>query len=315
VTLSRSGSLLGKCTQVTKVRDHFRLYQHADILPEAGGRFEELIREVSAVSIVVKDLEDQAACADSLLNRHGSHKSSELKSVIDNIRVALEELKDLAEKYPSLTSIQKRKLDTFRFATKDITDIRARLAFHVQAAQSILDGLRGKSLAHIQIQNDNSLNSLGRLEAESTDTRQALARVEQLLLDKIQEVKQGSREPSVMSGDGWNIWSELRRDLQFEGYVRTPLRSTHASRKTYVKLINLMALVFTFVWLANRAFNHGHQLFDNGVYVTREAATPTTTSLPHNTQVPVASSCPELPAELGGLYWNIYSKETPCGCD
>lgn len=147
----------------------------------AAGQFEEVFREVSAVSLSLKTWKTKR---DSLINRQGSHKSLELKSIIDNTRLALEELGDLARRYASLSTTQKRKWDVIRFATKDITDIRARLVLHIQAAQAVLDGLQAQSLAHIELQNDDSHASLGRLETESANTRQTLARIEQLLAEK-----------------------------------------------------------------------------------------------------------------------------------
>jgi hypothetical protein len=38
-----------------------------------------------------------------------------------------------------------------------------------------------------------------------------------MLTDIVHDVKLGSREPSVLSGDGWNIWNELRKELISEG--------------------------------------------------------------------------------------------------
>jgi hypothetical protein len=124
------------------------------------------------------------------------------------------------------------------------------LAFHVQAAQTFLASLHGNSLAHIELQNGDSRNALERLKAESAenraasaDTRQALARIEQVLADMVQEVKQGSREPSLTSGDGWNVWTELRRDLQVEGFSSDVVKLYKMEIRSYlVRLMNSAGL-------------------------------------------------------------------------
>jgi hypothetical protein len=104
-----------------------------------------------------------------------------------------------------------------RFASNDISDIRSRLTFHIFAAQTFLDGLATRSLTHIEIQNNESKAALARVEEQNEDTRLVLARIEQMMTDIVHDVKLGSREPSILSGDAWNIWNELRRELRSEG--------------------------------------------------------------------------------------------------
>jgi hypothetical protein len=161
-------------------------------------------REVSAVSILVQDLEDQAASPSFARNQQDCQKQAKLRSLIDGIIYALRELEDLATKYSSLSTAKKNNWDRLRFATRNIDDIRARLILHTSAAQTILDGLTNRSVT--------------RIECKSDETNAALTRIEQVLADIVKDIKHGSRDPSVVSDERWNIWTELKRELRIEGY-------------------------------------------------------------------------------------------------
>ena len=163
-----------------------------------------MTREVSAVSILVQDLEDQAASPDFARFQQDAHKQAKLRSLIDGIIYALRELEDLANKYSSLSTSKKNNWDRLRFASKNIDDIRARLILHTSAAQTILDGLTNRSVA--------------RIECKSDQTNATLTRIEQVLADIVKDIKCGSRDPSVVSDERWNIWTELKRELRLEGY-------------------------------------------------------------------------------------------------
>ena len=159
---------------------------------------------MSAVSILVQDLEEQAASPSFTQNQQDCRKQAELRSLIDGIIYALRELEELATKYSSLSTAKKNNWDRLRFATTSIDDIRARLILHTSAAQTILDGLTNRTVT--------------RIECKSDETNAALTRIEQVLADIVKDIKHGSRDPSVVSDEKWNIWTELKRELRLEGY-------------------------------------------------------------------------------------------------
>lgn len=170
----------------------------------AAGDFSEVTRELSAVSILVQDLEDQAASLSLAQDEQACQKQVKIRSLINGILYPLQELEQLANKYSSLSTAKKNNWDRLRFASKNITDIRARLILHTSAAQSFLDGLANRNIARIgQVSNDNSA---------------ALSRIEQVLSDIVKDIKHGSRDPSIVSDERWNIWTELKRELRIEGY-------------------------------------------------------------------------------------------------
>jgi hypothetical protein len=58
---------------------------------------QKLVREVSEVSIIIRELEDQAATPDSLLNLRGNSSKAELKEILNNLTACLEEFQDLVK--------------------------------------------------------------------------------------------------------------------------------------------------------------------------------------------------------------------------
>lgn len=87
------------------------------------------------MSIVVRDLEDQAAHLNSDLGQPGCAKKVELRSIIDGIVYALRELEELTRKYSSLATAQKNNWDRLRLRTDKIHDIRSRLQAIFMARQ------------------------------------------------------------------------------------------------------------------------------------------------------------------------------------
>lgn len=159
---------------------------------------------MSTISILVQDLEERAASPSFARNQQDCRKQAKLRSLIDSIIYPLRELEELATKYSSLSTAKKNNWERLRFASKSIDGIRARLILHTSAAQSFLDGLANQSVT--------------RIERKSDETNAALTRVEQVLADIVRDIKHGSRDPSVVSDERWNIWTELKRELRIEGY-------------------------------------------------------------------------------------------------
>ena len=175
---------------------------------------------MSAVSILVQDLEDQAASPDFARFQQDAHKQAKLRSLIDGIIYALRELEDLATKYSSLSTAKKNNWDRLRFASKSIDDIRARLILHTSAAQTILDGLTNRGVA--------------RIERKSDQANATLTRIEQVLADIVKDIQQGSRNSSVVSDERWNIWTELKRELRSEGFPVEVVQVHKAQIKQYI---------------------------------------------------------------------------------
>lgn len=181
------------------------------------------MREVSEVSIIIKDLEEQAAAPGSLLNTRGDSSKAELKEILNNLTACLEELQELVKRYSSLSSTRKRTWDRIGFANQNVQELRSRLVFHISTLTIYLDGLAGGSLA--------------RLEVESHETKNTLARIEKMLQSLVVEVQTEVREPSVLSADEsdpWNVWQELRTELENEGLPARVVGEYRADIKAYL---------------------------------------------------------------------------------
>lgn len=197
---------------------------------EAASGFTEVVREVSEVSIIIKDLQEQAATPDSLLNMRGDSSKAELKEILNNLTACLEELQDLVKRYSSLSSVRKRTWDRIGFATQNVQEIRSRLVFHISALTIYLDGLAGGSLA--------------RIEVRSHETKNTLARIEKMLQGLVKEVRMETREPSVLSADEtdpWNVWQELRVELEAEGLSSRVVEEYKTDIKAYLSGLVLAA--------------------------------------------------------------------------
>jgi hypothetical protein len=179
---------------------------------------------VSAVSIVVRDLEDQAASPELAQDPAGCKKQVELRSIIDSIVYALRDLEELATKYSSLSTAQKNNWDRLRLPSEKIRDIRTRLCFHTSLAQNILDGQANRSIARIE--------RSGRTDSAT------LTRIEQAVQDIVKNLKQDSRSASVVSDEGWSFWAELKRELRIEGYPAKVVGQHRDQIKQY--LLNLL---------------------------------------------------------------------------
>lgn len=60
----------------------------------APGEFQELSRELSSLHTTIHELEDEANTPNSLLNRRGSGRESELDCLLQNLSGVLEQIED-----------------------------------------------------------------------------------------------------------------------------------------------------------------------------------------------------------------------------
>jgi hypothetical protein len=132
----------------------------------------------------------------------------------------LRELEKLAKQYSSLSTAQKNNWDRLRLPTDKIHELRARLSFHTSMAHNILHGQANRSIARIQ--------------SSSAVDQATLTRIEQAVQDLVTNLKQGGRSASVVSDEGWNFWTELRRELRDEGYPAVVVRQHRDAIKQYL---------------------------------------------------------------------------------
>ena len=139
--------------------------------------FQGIAYEASATHIVIKRLEDEARDQQSMLNRCGPAKNQELRNLMRGLWKVLEELDGIVVKYQQ----GRRISNSYRMATKDLSGLRAKLNFHLTAINSFTDSL----------------------------SRDTLARIETVLRQQVQEVREGRRADPRRNASAW-------KELEFE---------------------------------------------------------------------------------------------------
>jgi hypothetical protein len=114
----------------------------------APGELLELRKDLGSLHIQISGLVLQAQDPDSLIRRKGAGKRPEWLQIRDNLEYTLKELQDLVKRYERMG---KKAWLRVQLGLTNLTDLRGKLAFHLQAMNNLFSGI--------------TLSSLGRLEA------------------------------------------------------------------------------------------------------------------------------------------------------
>jgi hypothetical protein len=161
----------------------------------------------------IKELEDEATNADSILIRAGSGKKKELEEIIKNCRAVLVQLERLLTKYQSLGTKSKRTWDRIKFGTEGLQTIREKLTFHTSSINLFLTTL--------------GTGSLGRIEKK--------------LEEIVEEVRAGKREPTVLTAvdhdneEAETHWNALKGELLDDGFTRQDIEAHRGAIKAYIQ--------------------------------------------------------------------------------
>lgn len=154
--------------------------------------FAELGREARAAHTVVKELVEEAKDEQSVLNRRGAARTQELLSLVSGLQKVLEEFDRIIVKYRGLSRREQRIWDQLRLASEDLGGIRDKLSYHLAAITAFTNSLE----------------------------RGTLARMETVMLELVEEVRQGRRPPTLVSIDhlqDTSGWKELESELAEDG--------------------------------------------------------------------------------------------------
>jgi hypothetical protein len=161
----------------------------------------------------IKELEDEATNADSILIRAGSGKKKELDEIIKNCRAVLVQLERLLTKYQSLGTKSKRTWDRIKFGTEGLQTIREKLTFHTSSINLFLTTL--------------GTGSLGRIEKK--------------LEEIMEEIRAGKREPTVLTTvdddneEAETHWNALKSELLDDGFTRQDIEAHKGAIKAYIQ--------------------------------------------------------------------------------
>lgn len=106
----------------------------------------------------IKEVEDEIANEDSILNRTGSGKKKESAILLRNCLGVLQKLQKLLQKYESLGTKSKRTWDRVRFGMEDIGELRESIMTHTSLLSIFLTTLGTGSLGRIEKKLDGRLH-------------------------------------------------------------------------------------------------------------------------------------------------------------
>ena len=130
--------------------------------------------------------------------------------LIKNLEEALTELDGIVRKYQGLARRERRIWNQLRLATEDLDTIRGKLTFHVTAINAFTSSL----------------------------SRGTLGQIETVLLELVSEVRQGRRQPSLISLHEMNndsVWRELESELAGDGISSADVIKHKTAIKVFIQ--------------------------------------------------------------------------------
>ena len=130
--------------------------------------------------------------------------------LIKNLEEALKELDQIIKKHQGLARRERRIWNQLRLATEDLDTVRSKLTFHVTAINAFTSSL----------------------------SRGTLVQIETVLLELVSEVRQGRRQPSLVSlheDNNDSVWRELESELAGDGISSTDIVKHKAAIKVFVQ--------------------------------------------------------------------------------
>ena len=167
-------------------------------------------RWYSTIHILIKELQDEAADPQSLLNVRGAPRKQELMILMNSLEESLKELDEIVRKYQGLTRRERRIWNQLRLATEDLEANRSKLIFHVTAINAFAASL----------------------------SRGTLAQIETVLLELASEIRQGRRERSLASlhePNNDSAWRELEDELAMDGVSSKDITKHKAAIKIFIQ--------------------------------------------------------------------------------
>ena len=163
----------------------------------------------STAHTLVKELEDEARNDHSVLNVRGAPRKGELMMLINNLNQVLEQLDTIVKKFQRLGRRERRIWNQLKLSNEDLDKVRGKLTFHVNAINAFMASL----------------------------SRGTLAKIETVLIELVNEVRDGRRPPSVVSVDDTqdqSVWRELESELAEDGISRTDVAPHKAAIKVFL---------------------------------------------------------------------------------
>ena len=129
--------------------------------------------------------------------------------MIENLKQVLNQLDILVKKFQGLGRREKRIWNQLKLSNEDLDKVRGKLTFHVNAINTFMASLSWSTLA----------------------------RMEMVLKDLVNEVREGRRPPSIVSVDDAqdeSVWRELESELAEDGISGTDVAQHKSAIKVFL---------------------------------------------------------------------------------
>lgn len=164
----------------------------------AASEFQEITAEVLSLHTVLRELKDACVDSSSLINRAADCKKHELSKIVRSCQRTLDKIDKLVTKYHSLGTDKNRLWHQLGFGATNLAPLRSSLMLSVSNLNLFLTSLETSSLA----------------------------RIETLLERLIEEVRLGTKAPTVLSSalDNTGVgWPQLKAELTDEGIPKADI--------------------------------------------------------------------------------------------
>ncbi|MCJ1469097.1 hypothetical protein MMC07_007730 [Pseudocyphellaria aurata] len=151
----------------------------------AGGKYQRLSHELKGLHIALDRLKDEAEKPESLVRLDMERHSGNVQQIWRGCDDILRNVDKLIDKHRSLGMGKKKLRDRLQFGTKDLGDIRSEIAAWTNVI-NVYIGIVG-------------LSSLERLEQQGHITRDQLLKIQEKIDSLAAEFRTGKREESVLT--------------------------------------------------------------------------------------------------------------------
>jgi hypothetical protein len=126
----------------------------------ASSEFKEVSYEVQSLHTAITAVQDELADLDAFLAYTLPRQRSKLQGLLDNCAASLKQLEEVVQKYESLGSLQRKKRDVLKFATKDLPSLRSKLIVHTNAINVFLTAIGCRRLNRIESKLDGIIQEI-----------------------------------------------------------------------------------------------------------------------------------------------------------
>lgn len=179
---------------------------------DAANEFGEATRELSSLHTVLSVVREDARNPHSAFSQLDPDRRQAILQVVANCGEAVRELECLLTRYERLGRRDRRTWDALKFGSEPLSDIRSKLVMHLSSLNVLLTSLPGS----------------------------VIGRIERKLDDIAADLRQGRREPSVLSTyeeKDADIWDVLRKELLDDGITSQDIEQHKDEIKAYIKTL------------------------------------------------------------------------------